>query len=251
MKITDRIKLGLALLCLLLYGALAHGQAVKTTPSSPLVVGLGGTSSNNAAGALRNLGGVGLLPTGTGAPTAACSATKNAYYIYPNTAQQFYICAVNVSNVWSWVLLNGGGGGGVGPQGPAGPPGPQGPQGATGPAGPQGTPGTAAGCPTLTNTDTNLKITPTTGNCAFTINFVGPGSGQTGGDPTVQLPPTPYATLIALHPCTGTAGALSPDEGRWSTISDSTTNNLYEPITTGGGQYVVPAICSGVNWIVE
>lgn len=245
LKLTTKIELAIALACLLLCGALAHGQTEKAT-QAPLVIGLGGTSSNNAAGALRNLGGVGLL-SGIGVPSAPCSAKTNTNYLFVNTAQQVYLCGANSKGVWGWFLLNQSSSGPVGPQGP---PGPQGPQGVAGPQGPAGTPGTNT-CPTLTNTDTNLKITPS-GGCGFTINYVGPGSGQVGGDPTVQLPPITYAALTAIHPCVVQAnGDMSVDIGRFAIISDATVDNLYQAITTGGGTYVLPAVCNGVNWMVE
>ena len=256
MKLASKLDLILAIVCLLLCGALAHGQASVTTQTTATstsrvngtwTIGQGGTSSTSAAGALRNLGGVGLL-SGVGVPSANCSATVNTNYLFNNTAQQVYLCGSN-NGTWGWFLLNPPPG--TGPAGPAGATGPQGPAGPVGPQGPAGADGTAT-CPTLTNPDGNLSITPLPAPaCGYTINYVGPGSGQPGGDPTVQLPPISYSALIAIHPCTGTVAALSPDIGRFAIISDSTVNSLGQLITVGNGTFVTPAVCNGVNWMVE
>lgn len=261
MKLASKIELFLALMCLLLCGALAHGQATVTTQTTSTskvngtwTIGQGGTSSTSAAGALKNLGGVGLL-SGVGVPAMTCSATVNTNYLFVNTARQVYLCGSN-NGTWGWFLVNPPPG--TGPAGPAGPAGATGPQGPAGPVGPQGPAGTGGGgtstCPTITNTDSNLSIAPsvTGGNCSFVINYVGPGSGQPGGDPTVQFPPTAFSTLTALHPCVAPAGGgMSPDIGRVAIISDSPTNNMWQPIPSGGGAFVVPALCSGTSWIVE
>lgn len=260
----SRVELFIAMLCILFGCALCHGQATVTTTTNStssstlkgtVNIGQGGTSSTNAAGALKNLGGVGLL-AGVGVPSMNCSATANTNYVFVNTAQQVYMCGTNTNGVWKWFLLNPPAGTGPqGPQGIQGISGTPGAPGAQGPPGQNGTNGTNGPCPTITNTDTNLQITPLSPPvCGYTINYIGPGSGQVGGDPGFQTPPPPppsFATVIQKHPCTIASGAkYSVDDSYKVRIADAMSSSWAAPVTTGGGPFEVEIVCGQNGYTV-